>query len=244
MAKKERKEKGEKVDETGAPSRPSSSSADRPRKKKKRRVEDDAPKATESEATESEAIDSDPTDAEASEDDAVSPADGDDALAARGSEDLAGDAEADEDEEEDLAAAQLGIEKYVLAGFFAGGILVAFLTGRILHLIWSQLSNRDWFARALPDAAAVNDDAKLTYGTVVGAAVALVVVIRCYRSQKVRAWTDEVAGELAKVKWPTQKEVTSHTLTVLAASAIATTYLALLDRLWGFVTNLVYGTGT
>jgi preprotein translocase subunit SecE len=74
--------------------------------------------------------------------------------------------------------------------------------------------------------------------------VALIAVIRSYRSPRVRAWTDEVAGELAKVKWPNKKEVTSSTLTVLAASAIATTYLALLDRLWGFVTNLVYGTGT
>ena len=55
---------------------------------------------------------------------------------------------------------------------------------------------------------------------------------------------EEVAAELVKVKWPTRKEVYSSTIVVLATSAIAVTYLFLLDRFWGFVTNLIYGSGT
>jgi preprotein translocase subunit SecE len=46
------------------------------------------------------------------------------------------------------------------------------------------------------------------------------------------------------VKWPTKKEVYNSTVIVIAASAIATVYLALLDRLWGFITNLIYGDGS
>ncbi|NJD18304.1 MAG: preprotein translocase subunit SecE [Gemmatimonadetes bacterium] len=49
------------------------------------------------------------------------------------------------------------------------------------------------------------------------------------------------AVELAKVTWPTKKEVTRNTAIVIVASLVATFYLALLDRFWGFVTNLVYG---
>jgi preprotein translocase subunit SecE len=46
--------------------------------------------------------------------------------------------------------------------------------------------------------------------------------------------------ELAKVTWPNKKEVTSGTVVVVVASIIATIYLTLLDRFWGFVTDLVY----
>ena len=44
-----------------------------------------------------------------------------------------------------------------------------------------------------------------------------------------------------KVTWPSKKEVTNSTMVVIAASTFATVFLALLDRFWGFVTNLVYG---
>ena len=57
-------------------------------------------------------------------------------------------------------------------------------------------------------------------------------------------WSDEVAAELTKVKWPNKKDVTNSTIVVIAASTVACLYLFLLDRLWAFVTNLVYGTGS
>ena len=72
----------------------------------------------------------------------------------------------------------------------------------------------------------------------------MVVVVRTYQKPEVRAWSGEVATELTKVKWPTKKEVSNSTIVVIAASAIATIYLMLLDRLWAFVTNLVYGDGS
>src|SRR5262249_10264393 len=119
-----------------------------------------------------------------------------------------------------------------------------YILGRALQGIWSSLANRDWFNRALPALAAVSDDDKSTYATVVAGVLALVVTLRTYRRPDVRTWTDEVASELMKVKWPTKKEVSNSTIVVIAASALATLYLALLDRLWAFVTNIVYGTGS
>jgi preprotein translocase SecE subunit len=75
----------------------------------------------------------------------------------------------------------------------------------------------------------------------IGAAVALGVGVHLYRRPAVRQWTDEVASEMSKVTWPDKNEVTNSTIIVIVTSAFATLYLALLDRFWGFVTNLVYG---
>jgi preprotein translocase subunit SecE len=79
---------------------------------------------------------------------------------------------------------------------------------------------------------------------VIGGIIALMFVLRTYRNPEIRTWSDEVAAELAKVKWPTKKDVTNSTLIVITATAFATVYLALLDRFWAFVTNIVYGDGS
>ncbi|WP_437610499.1 preprotein translocase subunit SecE [Sorangium sp. So ce834] len=156
----------------------------------------------------------------------------------------AGEHEDAEEAEEEVAATQLGTERYVLAGFFASGMLLAYLLGKIIHGVWATLSNKDWFSRALPAVSAVGDDDKTTYGMVVGGVVALIVVLRAFRNAELRTWSDEVASELAKVKWPTKKEVTNATFVVIATTTVATLYLALLDRFWAFVTNIVYGDGS
>ncbi|WP_437814382.1 preprotein translocase subunit SecE [Sorangium sp. So ce1078] len=149
-----------------------------------------------------------------------------------------------EEAEGEVAATQLGTERYVLAGFFASGMLLAYLLGKIVHGVWATLSNKDWFSRALPAVSAVGDDDKMTYGMVIGGIVALIVVLRAFRNAELRTWSDEVAAELAKVKWPTKKEVTNSTFVVIATTTVATLYLALLDRFWAFVTNIVYGDGS
>ncbi|WP_437928254.1 preprotein translocase subunit SecE [Sorangium sp. So ce291] len=149
-----------------------------------------------------------------------------------------------EEDEGEAAAAQLGTERYVLAGFFASGMLLAYLLGKVVHGVWATLSNKDWFSRTLPTLAAVGDDDKTTYGMVVGGVIAIVVVLRMFRNAELRTWSDEVAAELAKVKWPTKKEVTNATFVVIATTTVATLYLALLDRFWAFVTNIVYGDGS
>lgn len=153
-------------------------------------------------------------------------------------------AEGEGSEDEALAAGYLGTERYVLAGFFAVGMLAAYVLGRAIQTLWSAASNKDWFSHAVPRLAAVSDEEKSSYGLFVGGILALVLVLRTYRRPDIRTWTDEVASELAKVKWPTRKEVSNSTVIVIAASTVATLYLALLDRLWAFVTNIVYGDGS
>ncbi|MEO7329613.1 MAG: preprotein translocase subunit SecE [Minicystis sp.] len=146
--------------------------------------------------------------------------------------------------EGEVAAGQLGTERYVLAGFFASGMLGAYVLGRLIQSIWTAVSNKDWFSQSVPRLAAVADDDKGTYALLLAGVIALVVVVRTYRRPDVRAWTDGVASELSKVKWPSRKEVSNSTIIVIAASTVATVYLALLDRFWAFLTSLVYGDGS
>lgn len=172
--------------------------------------------------------------------------DGEDKAAAGESAALArveDDAEGEE-EEEGSSAAQLGSERYVLAGFFAAAMLLAYVLGRAIQTTWATLSNKAWFSQSLPRLAAVPDDDKSTYGLVLGAVIAVIVIVRAYRRPDIRTWTDEVASELAKVKWPDRKEVQSSTIIVIVATTMATLYMAVLDRFWAFVTNIVYGDGS
>lgn len=150
----------------------------------------------------------------------------------------------DESAEGPAVASQLGVRKYVMAGFFVAGMLVAYVGSQLVFAIWAKLANKEWFARAVPLLAAVPDESKITYATIAAAALSLVLVVRTYRRADMRVWSDDVASELARCKWPTKKEVTNYTTVVLIASALATSYLALLDRFYSFVTNLVYGSGS
>ena len=152
-----------------------------------------------------------------------------------------GDGEGDEGEQ---AAAQLGADRYVLAGFFAAGLAGAFVLGRALQGAWTSAANKDWFSQNVPRLAAVSDDDKGMYSILLAGLIAVIVVYRTYQRPDVRTWADEVAAELQKVVWPSRKDVTSSTVIVIVASTVATVYLTLLDRLWAFVTNIVYGDGS
>lgn len=210
-----------------------------------------AKKTQDKERTEDEPTDEEPgmsdegSDAETEETEQGSSdsAEADLAAATGEGDELADGEEGDDEEEEVQAAGTLGIERHVMAGFFAAGLLGAYVLGKTIHGIWASLSGRDWFSSALPMLAAIEDDSKTTYGTLLGAAIALFLTVRYYRRPDVRQWTDDVASELAKVKWPNRKDVYSSTVVVIAASTVFTAYLAILDRLWSFITNLVYGTG-
>ena len=51
----------------------------------------------------------------------------------------------------------------------------------------------------------------------------------------------EVRQEVAKVTWPSRKEVTNSTTVVIIATAFATIFFALMDQFWLWVTKHVYG---
>lgn len=139
------------------------------------------------------------------------------------------------------AMESLGPDKYVFAAFFVGGVGAAFLIGKVLDSIWSLLAAQPWAVRKVPVLLQYSEDERATYTMAFGGVVALLLVISLLRKEGVRRWADDVALELSKVTWPKRETVTNGTIVVIAAGLFATVYVGLLDRLWSFVTTLVYG---
>ena len=207
--------------------------------------EPDDPFAPSPDDADDDEADDDASEAAEGEERAAGP-DGDSAALAAGAPDGAAEGE---DEESDGApmAQQLGAARYVIFGFFASWITGSYVASKTLQGVWSWLSRKEWFGRALPSFAALPHEGELvsrsSISLLVGAIIAAVVVYVYYRKPDVRQWADEVAEQLGKVKWPTRKDVGNYTVVVLAVSAVLTVYLALLDRFWGFLTNLIYSSG-
>lgn len=144
--------------------------------------------------------------------------------------------------EDSEAPAHLGAaQKYVHAAFFAAGILGAYLSGKIIQSAWNELAEWPTAVRAVPALLRFAEDDRANYSLMAGALIGIIAVIQTYRKEKIRQWANDVAAELAKVTWPTKDIVTNGTVVVVIATIISTTYIGLLDRLWGFLTNLVYG---
>jgi preprotein translocase subunit SecE len=142
------------------------------------------------------------------------------------SEPQARDAEA-----EIVVPTQLGTQRFVYAAYFAGGIAVAFMLSKAISYGWLRLSTYK------PQFGEPHDEIVMPIAGVIGALTAFYY----YRDLKTRTLAEEVASELGKVSWPGREEVVNSTFVVIVTTLLATTFFALMDRFWGFVTNLVYG---
>ncbi|MFO0569467.1 MAG: preprotein translocase subunit SecE [Polyangiaceae bacterium] len=142
----------------------------------------------------------------------------------------------------ETAVEQLGASaRYVHAAFFVAGILVAFVSSKLLNVTQGALADWPAATRAVPLLLRFAEDERQSYSLTAGALIGLLAVIQVYRKENVRRWADEVALELTKVTWPSKETVTNGTIVVIVASMIATVYVTLLDRFWSFLTHLVYG---
>jgi preprotein translocase subunit SecE len=135
----------------------------------------------------------------------------------------------------------IGTDKWVFASFFVGGIGAAFLVGKTLASLWNRLAEEAWVVRQAAFLLRYPEDERPLFTTIIGGLVGVAVMVYCLRTEGVRRWADDVALELSKVTWPKRETVTNGTIVVIAAGVFATVYIGLLDRLWGFVTMLVYG---
>jgi preprotein translocase subunit SecE len=183
--------------------------------------EDVKPKADESEGAPPETLDDEarPTDVVAKDQQALVEAD-----EAETRDEAAGD-------DEVIVPTQLGSQRFVFAAYFAGGIAIAFLLSKALGFAWLRL------AVYKPTLGEPHDEVVMPVAAIVGALTA----VYYYRDQKTRTLAEEVASELGKVSWPSRDEVVNGTFVVIVTTLLATTFFALMDRFWGFVTNLVYG---
>jgi len=181
-------------------------------------------------------------DGEASSSEALATASESTAIEAEGEavERADGDAIDTDGEGEDVAVS-FGSERYVHAAFFAAGILAAFVTSKVLVLIWNSLSGWSAAVRVVPQLVSYTEEQRDSFALIAGAIIGALTVIQSYRKEAVRTWASEVAAELSKVTWPTREAVLNGTVVVVVASALATVYVTILDRIWLFLTTLVYG---
>jgi len=178
---------------------------------------------------------------EASESEALATTSGDESIIAEGEAAEGESSEGDATDDDGEGASTLGSERYVHAAFFLAGILAAFVASKSLALVWNSLSGWPAAVRAVPQLVSVSEEQRDTYALIAGAAIGTLTVIQSYRKENVRTWANEVAAELSKVTWPTREAVLNGTLVVVVASALATVYVTVLDRIWSFLTTLVYG---
>jgi preprotein translocase subunit SecE len=126
---------------------------------------------------------------------------------------------------------QLGTKRFVYAAYFAGAITIAFLMSKILDFAWLKLQSYK------PAIGEPKDELIMPAAALIGT---LAAVYYWYRT-RARALAEEVATEMSKVTWPSRTEVTNGTVVVIVTTVVSTVFFALMDKFWGFVTNLVYG---
>ncbi|HEX2733922.1 MAG TPA: preprotein translocase subunit SecE [Polyangiaceae bacterium] len=143
--------------------------------------------------------------------------------------------------EEGVVPGDIGIERYVHVAFFLAGVFVAYVSGKTLAGVWGLLAGTPAVVRNAPWVLRLAEDERATYTMSAGGLIGVLAVLTALRNANLRKWADEVAAELYKVHWPDRETVTNGTLVVLAGGMFAIVYVGLLDRLWSFITNLVYG---
>jgi preprotein translocase subunit SecE len=126
---------------------------------------------------------------------------------------------------------QLGTRRFVYAAYFAGAIGIAFLASKVIEVAWTKLQS--W----KPMVGEPQDEVVMPLSALVGGLAALYY----WRRTRARELAEQVATEMGKVTWPSRTEVTNGTVVVIVTTVVSTVFFALMDKFWGFVTNLVYG---
>jgi preprotein translocase subunit SecE len=130
-----------------------------------------------------------------------------------------------------ISPSQMGTIRFVYAAYFAGAVGVGFMVSKLLDFAWLRLQS------AKPIVGDPRDEVILPLSVAAGVGAALYFWFRT----RARQLAEEVASEMAKVTWPSRTEVTNGTVVVIFTTIVSTVFFALMDRFWGFITNLVYG---
>jgi preprotein translocase subunit SecE len=128
----------------------------------------------------------------------------------------------------------------VHAAFVGAALLVTYITGQVVALIWNSLAAWPVALQYVPQLVRYDESVRGDVGLVVGAIVGVITVVNLYRRPVIRSWANDVAAELTKVTWPDRDAVTNNTIIVIVASVAAMLYVAVLDRFWSFATGLIY----
>ena len=117
----------------------------------------------------------------------------------------------------------LGLQRWVQFAYIAGALALFWLFDHLIVAIWEIFADSDG-----------------TLATAGAAILAIVISSALYKHPKVNKFSNEVAAELARVKWPTREETWKQTLIVLVVSVVAAIILGVFDITWSKLSDLVY----
>ena len=127
-------------------------------------------------------------------------------------------------QEENLpVTSTLGIERWIQFAYIAGALALFWLFDHLIVAIWEIFADSD--------------------GTLASAGAAILAIVTSsvvYRNPKAAKFSNEVAAELARVKWPTREETWKQTVIVLVVSVVAAIILGVFDATWSKLSDLVY----
>jgi preprotein translocase subunit SecE len=121
------------------------------------------------------------------------------------------------------APVAIGLNRYVHFGFLAGGALLFYVFYQIVKALWTILLPSNSYA---------------VFG--IALAIAGAVTVYAWQHPRINSLSREIATELSKVTWPTRKETSAFTITVIVTTIIASTIMGLFDMFWATLTGLVY----
>jgi hypothetical protein len=91
------------------------------------------------------------------------------------------------------AATGFGSRRYVHAAFLAIGIVVAYLSGKVLTLVWNNLADWPDAVAAVPQLIVYAEDQRESFSLVAGALIGVIAGIRMYRNVRTRTFAEDVA---------------------------------------------------
>lgn len=117
----------------------------------------------------------------------------------------------------------LGLARWVQATFMACGLLLFWVLDKAATIALTYFTEPN--------------EIMVTAGSAV---VAVLVMFTIYSNATVQRLSNDVAGELSKVTWPSRQETTTSTFVVIIASLIAAAIVGAFDAIWSALTDLIY----
>ncbi len=131
-----------------------------------------------------------------------------------------------------VAPTQLGARRFVYAAYFAGAI------AHRVHLVEGRSISPGSSCRTTSRRSASRATrSSCRSSALIGAGAALYY---WYRT-RARELAEEVATEMSKVTGRRGPRSPTAPFVVIVTTIVSTVFFALMDKFWGFVTNLVYG---
>lgn len=122
------------------------------------------------------------------------------------------------------------VSRYVSIAYLVLGLVVAWVLARTFALVLGAIG---------PSLDPILF-ADIQLSAVLGVASTIGIVTACFKSEKIYAYSTEVAYEMTKVTWPTGEETKSSVGTVISVAIFTAICIFLVDMVWQLFTSAIF----